>query len=140
MAAYYPTTLDEYCATFGVTFFSLKLKCVFCKHIVSLQGLADFFVKHLSLVWKESICYACCPQCLKLIAKYESEHHTRCTVSGDTLSVLLKKPLSDIVIRCLQCYKRLDFAEKIDCCNADLPFCLVRDHWRSTCRNCRPKQ
>lgn len=140
MAAYYPTCLDEYCAVFGVSFFNLHMKCVFCKHRVSLQGLADFFVKHLSLVWKDNICFACCPQCLKLIANYESEHFTRCSVKGEALSHLLKQPLSAIVIRCTNCYKRLDCAEKIDCCNADIPFTLVRNHWRSLCRYCRPKQ
>ena len=100
MAAYYPTCLDEYCAVFGVSFFNLQMKCVFCKHRVSLQGLADFFVKDLSLVWKDNICFACCQQCLKLIAKYESEHFTRCTVRGDVLSYLLNKPISTIIVRC----------------------------------------
>lgn len=139
MAAYYPTCLDEYCAVFGVSFFNLELKCVFCKHFVSLQALADFFVKCLSLVWKDGICYACCQECLKLIAKYEKEHFARCTVRGDILSDIVKQPLSEVVVRCLICYKRLDCAEKVDCCNADIPFVLVRSQWRSHCRFCRPK-
>lgn len=140
MAALYPTSLDEYCACFNVSFFSLKLRCVFCKHIVNLQGLADFFMKSLSLVWKNEICYACCQPCLKLIAKYEKEHFTRCTVTGEVLLFLTKKPLKDLVIRCVSCYKRLDFAEKLDCCYGDVNFFLVRNSWRSECRNCRVKQ
>lgn len=139
MAAFYPTSLDEYCTAFGVSFFNLELKCVFCKHRVPLQGLADFFVKGLSLVWKDEICYACCQNCLKHIAKYECENYTRCTVKGDILQFLAKQSLSAIIVRCLVCYKRLDTAEKVDCCNADLPFNLVREHWRSYCRICKPK-
>lgn len=140
MAALYPTSLDEYCTVFGISFFNLQLRCVFCKHWVSLQALADFFVKTLSLVWKNNICYACCSQCLRLIAKYESEHFTRCEVTGEVLQFIVKEPFSEIVIRCLQCYKKLDYAEKIDCCHAGIKFCLVRSHWRSLCRNCKPKQ
>lgn len=137
MAGLSPTSVDEYCKTFDVSFFNVKIPCLFCNFDLSLVDLAGFVNKVLSLVWRGNKCFACCIKCLKLSAKFERENFMRCTVSGEALEYLLKEPLSQIIIRCLYCYKRLDFIEKIDCCYAELPFCLIRCHWRNCCRHCR---
>ncbi|ATQ38518.1 E6 [Gammapapillomavirus 22] len=137
MAGVSPTSLDEYCKKFEISFFDVKLPCLFCNFPLTLQDLASFATKLLSLVYRGDKCFACCTLCLKLSAKYERENYLQCVVEGRMLENLLNIPLSQILVRCLYCYKKLDFIEKVDCCIGDLPFCLVRCHWRNTCRFCR---
>ncbi|ATQ38476.1 E6 [Gammapapillomavirus 22] len=137
MAGVHPTSLDEYCKTFEISFFELKLSCLFCKHELSLQDLAGFATKILSLVWREDKCFGCCSMCLRLSAKFEREKYTQCEVQGYMLENLLNVPLSDVLVRCLYCFRRLDYIEKVDCCAANLPFSLIRSHWRNCCRLCR---
>lgn len=137
MAAETPTRLDEYCKLFKKSFFELKLPCLFCKFDLSLQDIAGFYHKELSLVWRDTSCYACCSPCLRLCAKYEKENYTRCIVKGHCIETLLNVPLSNILVRCTYCFKKLDYAEKIDCCINNSPFYLVRHHWRNYCRFCK---
>lgn len=137
MAAETPTRLDEYCKVFNKSFFELQLPCLFCKFYLTLQDLAGFFHKELCLVWRDEICYACCSPCLRLCAKYELENYSRCIVEGHCIENLLNVPLSNILVRCIFCLKKLDYAEKIDCCIKNLSFYLVRHHWRNCCRFCK---
>ena len=136
MADSLPTSLDDYCKVFRVSFFDVRLQCVFCKRFLCLQELADFHVKHLSLIWKGCSCYSSCSNCLKLIARYEFENHCQCTVKSDLFEDVVNKKLKDVIVRCLYCYKLLDFIEKFDCCCRGLDFSLVRGHWRNCCRIC----
>nr|AYA93436.1 MAG: E6 protein [Human papillomavirus] len=140
MAAFRPTRLDEYCKEKKLSFFSLEIPCVFCKFNLPLQGLADFHTKDLCLVWKKDKCYACCAPCLRLTAKYELENYFQCSVKGCMLESLLNVPLCELTVRCLLCYKKLSYEEKIYCCLQDLDFCLVRCHWKNFCRFCRVLQ
>lgn len=137
MAAERPTRLDEYCRQLGVTLFNVQIPCLFCKFTLTLQDLASFYTKELSLVWRDSFCYACCAPCLRLCARFEKENYVRCIVKASYLESLVKLPLSEILVRCLYCFKKLDLAEKFDCCISDLPFHLVRHHWRNRCRLCK---
>nr|WCR76015.1 E6 protein [Human papillomavirus 228] len=136
----FPTALDQYCKTSGVSFFDLKLPCIFCKFPVPLQDLAAFYVKNLSLIYRGSDCYACCAKCLRLSALFEFQQHCQCSVSCSVLSDLINKPLKDIIIRCKECYNLLSFVEKLDCVLHEEFFYLVRGHWRGLCRFCMFKQ
>lgn len=137
MAELYPTSLDEYCKTFKISFFDLSIPCVFCNCTLTLQDLASFVTKCLNLIWKSNCCYASCAVCLRVSARYERERYTQCIVKGHMLETLTTTPLCELIVRCKYCYRKLDYAEKIDCCVGDLPFCLVRSQWRNCCRNCR---
>lgn len=139
MADSLPTSLDEYCRVFHISFFDVKLQCVFCKHFINLQELADFYSKHLSLIWKGCLCFGSCNACLRLIAKFELENHFQCSVRGIFLEDLVNKKLKNIIVRCMVCYKLLDYMEKFDCCCRNLDFVLVRGHWRNICRLCMKK-
>lgn len=140
MAALHPSKLDEYCLQKGISFFDLQIPCIFCKFPVSLQGLADFHYKDLCLVWKGDICYACCPPCLKLSANFEKENYCQCCVKWYMLESLVNTPLSEIIVRCIDCFKKLDYSEKIYCCQQNFDFFLVRCHWKNYCRICRYKK
>lgn len=132
----FPTTLPAYCATFDISFFDLRLKCIFCKSYVTIVDLALFHEKCLQLLWKDKVCYCCCSRCLCLSAKYEVENFFQCSCKVDILHALLEKPLQDIVIRCYYCYQLLDLSSKFDLISRGKPACLVRGHWRAPCRNC----
>lgn len=137
MAALHPTRLDEYCKLYNLSFFDLDIKCIFCKFKVSLQHLADFYCKDLSLVWKNNECFACCSPCLRLTARHEKENYFQCSVKGCMIESFLNTPLSKIVVRCIECYKKLDYMEKIQCCVQETDFCLIRCHWKNYCRFCK---
>lgn len=108
--------------------------------MVPLQDLAAFYVKRLSLIWKEQTCYSCCAKCLKLTALYEFQQYCQCTVPCTVLPDLLNKPLKEITIRCKDCYNLLTFVEKLDCTLHEDVFYFVRGHWRGICRFCTIKQ
>lgn len=63
-----------------------------------------------------------------------------CTVNAVFIESLLQKPLKDIPIRCIHCYKLCDLAEKFDCIVKDQCFALVRGTWRGPCRDCALKE
>lgn len=137
MEPQFPTTLESYCNYFRVSFFDLKLKCIFCKFVLSTLDLAAFHVKELSVVWRKNEPFLCCTACLRLTAQFEKENYLICTARSDLLSGLLGKPLSDIVIRCQYCFKLLDYAEKLRHLYNNADFLLVRGLWRGDCRNCK---
>ncbi|ATQ38168.1 E6 [Gammapapillomavirus sp.] len=137
MAGLQATNLEDYCKLNNISFFDLSLRCVFCKHKIDTLELAAFHEKHLSLVFKEDgQCYASCSNCLRLAARYELENFYRCSVEATCIEFVCKKPLKEIIVRCVLCYKLLDLIEKYDCIVGDLPFVLVRRHWRNYCRFC----
>ena len=109
-----PLRLDDFCAKNGLSFFDVRLQCVFCEHWISTVDLAAFHCKSLSLVWKGHVCYACCCSCLRLSALYEMQRYYQCSLQGDYIEDLVRKPLTDIVIRCLLCLTKLDLLEKLE--------------------------
>lgn len=136
MALLQPTNLDDYCKAHNISFFQLSLPCVFCKYNIDYVGLAQFHFKGLCLTYKDDVCYACCPKCLQLTASYELRHYYRCHVPAEYIEFVCQKPLKELTVRCLKCFKLLDNIEKFDCVTASLPFVLVRHHWRNYCRIC----
>nr|AYA94326.1 MAG: E6 protein [Human papillomavirus] len=139
MAALKPCNLYDYCVVNGLSLFDVTLPCIFCKHDLSFVALADFHAKTLQLLHKDDGCYACCAECLRLSAKFEIENHFQCCVDARFFTTICEKPLHEITVRCLECYRLLDYIEKFDCCAADSPFCLVRGRWRNLCRHCIKK-
>nr|AYA94944.1 MAG: E6 protein [Human papillomavirus] len=134
-----PLRLDEFCTKYGVSFFDLRLQCVFCKHWITTIDLAAFHCKSLCLIWKANVCYACCSSCLRLSAYYETQRFYQCSVSSEFIEDLVKKPLGDIIIRCLYCLTKLDLLEKLEHKYCGFSFHLVRAYWRGVCRNCKYK-
>lgn len=134
-----PTKLDQFCLQNGISFFDVRLRCVFCGHWISTNELADFHCKCLSLIWKKNVCYAACCSCLKLCARCESERFYQCNVSSAFIEDIVHKPLSDIVIRCLHCLTKLDMLEKLEHRYLEKRFHLIRGYWRGECRNCKQK-
>lgn len=136
MAAVLPTDLKAYCRVFGLDFFELGLRCIFCNCIVGLVDLAKFYKKCLCLVWRNNVAYAGCTKCLCLSAKFEAEKHFQCSAKVESLPHLLNKPLAEICLRCYYCLGLLDLQEKFDLVARGKPACLVRGYWRGPCREC----
>lgn len=134
-----PGSLDVYCKEHGISFFELRISCIFCRFVCSLVDLAAFYNKRLSLVWKDKVCYACCSACLTLSAKYELENYYQCSLSSDYFEDIVRQPLQEVVIRCLKCLTALDYMEKLDHKRNCKPFHLIRGRWRGDCRNCAQK-
>ena len=132
-----PRNLEDYCTQYGISFFNLQLRCVFCNYWIDSVQLASFHCKQLALIWKKNVCYAACTRCLKLCAAHERERFYQCNVRSDLLADFLHKPLNDVVIRCLYCLCKLDFIEKLEHCFNQDYFHLVRCYWRGKCRNCK---
>lgn len=134
-----PTSLEEYCRRFNISFFDLRVPCIFCLHPVNLQELAAFYLKRLSLIWRADRCFACCELCLKLSAQYERENYFQCAVYTSVIEGLLNQELRNVIIRCMFCCRLLDTIEKFDSLYRDDVLCLVRGKWRGTCRHCTNK-
>lgn len=139
MAAEHPKRLDELCDATGQTFFQLSLQCAFCNYTLSLQDLAAFHVKQLSLIYRNNCPYAVCSACTRLSAKCEYEAFCRCSLPADILPDVLQVPLTSICVRCIYCYKLLDCPERFDLAAGSETVYLVRNIWRGPCRDCRKK-
>lgn len=134
-----PTRLDDYCRRNGICFFDLKIPCLFCRFFLTLQELAGFYSKNLSLVYRGDNCHAICFRCTRVSARHELENYLRCIVKSDYIDVLTETPLTSLPVRCVECYKQLDSAEKIDIKARGEDFYLVRKYWRGYCRDCYKK-
>nr|AYA93712.1 MAG: E6 protein [Human papillomavirus] len=140
MADLCPRSLDEYCKIYQINFFDLRMLCIFCKFPTSLQDLASFHTKRLSIVWRDNTPHACCMKCIRLSAIVEKEQYCMCIVNCCFLDALVGKPLKDISMRCVQCYSLLDYAEKLDACASEREVYLIRGYWRTDCRDCVQKE
>lgn len=136
MAEDLPTDLRSYCSTFGIEFFDVQLRCIFCKCFIDLVDLAKFYKKSLCLVWRDCVAYAGCSKCLCLSARHEAEKHFQCAAKVEDLHNLLNRPLCDICVRCYYCLGLLDLQEKCDLVARGKQACLIRGYWRAPCRNC----
>lgn len=136
MAADLPTDLRAYCQRFGIDFFGLGLRCIFCKCVLDIVELAKFYKKGLCLVWRCNTAYAGCSKCLCLSARFEAEKHFQCSAKVEGLPHLLNRPLAEICLRCYYCLGLLDLQEKCDLVARGKPACLVRGYWRAPCREC----
>lgn len=139
MAASLPKRLDELCQATGQSFFELDIKCAFCNFKLSLQELASFHESCLSLLYRNNFPFGACTGCLRLSAKCEFDLYCRCSVRAEILPDILQTPLTQISVRCVHCYKKLDSAEKFDLCTGSEDVYLVRNLWRGPCRSCRKK-
>lgn len=137
MANLLPSRLDEFCEVYRVSFFNLRLPCIFCKFLCTLEDLALFYTKNLSVVYRDRVPFACCDKCLKHTALYERIKYSQCAVKCSVIDVVAGKPLSDLLIRCMFCFALLDVAEKQNCLSRDEDFVLIRGYWRGRCRNCK---
>lgn len=136
----FPVKLDEFCSYYNISLFDLSLPCIFCGFHSGLQDLASFHVKQLCIIWRSNTPFVCCRKCVTASAIYEYNNYCLCTVNAVFIESLLQKPLKDIPIRCLYCYKLCDLAEKFDCIVRDQSFALVRGTWRGPCRDCVLKE
>nr|AYA93792.1 MAG: E6 protein [Human papillomavirus] len=136
----FPTSLREYCSYFRISFLDLKLHCIFCKGICDLVDLAHFVQKELKVVWRHNTPYACCNNCLKLCARYESEHHAVCSVKAENLHGLIGLSLQEICVRCNYCLGVLTSSEKVDLITSGRYTWLVRGYWRAICSRCSKRE
>ncbi|AHA37341.1 E6 [human papillomavirus 168] len=134
-----PKTLQQYCNLFNSNFFDLHIPCIFCSCILNFQDLASFANKNLSLVFRDSQYYACCNICSCVSARYEFDRYCQCAVRAIDIEEISGKHLHALLVRCHNCLKTLDIAEKYDLICREDCFYLVRCQWRGLCRNCVPK-
>lgn len=136
MAARFPTRLEEFCEYFEIPFFKLNLHCLFCNSSCSLEDLAAFATRDLSLVWKGYHCFATCKSCIFSAAAVEFHNFLRCSVDAAHIEGITGVPLSCILCRCRCCLKVLSNSEKIACVGRSERLHLVRVTWRGTCSDC----
>lgn len=139
MADDHPKTLQQYCDTFKSNFFDLHLPCIFCSCILTTQDLASFADKNLSLVLRGSQYYACCSICCCVSARFEFDKHCQCSIRAVDIEEISGQHLHALLVRCYNCLKKLDIAEKYDLVCKDELFYLVRSQWKGLCRKCVPK-
>nr|AXU25210.1 E6 protein [Human papillomavirus] len=139
MDEHFPRSLDDYCKTYQIDFFTLRLPCIFCGFYASIQDLASFYSKRLSIVWRHNRPFVSCMKCVRHSAIVERQKFCQCCVKCTDLDAVVGRSLRDIVIRCISCYGLLDYAEKIDACVSERLVYLVRGHWRTECRECVEK-
>lgn len=139
MASEHPRTLEDYCSHFDCSFFNVHLPCIFCGCILTAQDLASFATKNLSLVSRNSQYFACCINCCRLSARHEFDKYYQCHIRSVNIETFSETRLHALCVRCYNCLKRLDIAEKYDVVCRDGYFHLVRSQWRALCRDCIPK-
>lgn len=132
----FPTRLDIYCRTFGVSLFDLRLPCVICKNIVSVSEAAEFYEKSLSVLWKNNHPHLACRACLCALANFEKQHFYSGVISARDLAQQLGTPLLGVIVRCNSCLHLLSASEKADILASNQPIDKVRDFYRAACKKC----
>lgn len=138
-AALQPSTLQDLCSLWRVTFTGLDILCTYCSRPLALNDKFDFERKRLQLIWKNSIPKAVCTSCLKTAAKHERLIFFERQVDPTKLEAE-KGPLNDIKVRCQCCYSFLTPEEKLDHITKSIPFITVTGHFRGYCKTCREQQ
>lgn len=139
MASQHSMSLEQYCSHFNCSFFNLHLPCIFCGHLLTPEDLAAFSFKNLSLLLRNSQYFACCIKCCCLSARFEFERYYQCCVPAINIEIVSGKHLHALTVRCYNCMKQLDIAEKYDIFCRDDFFHLCRSQWRGLCRSCVQK-
>lgn len=133
----FPTRLDVYCDTYGITLFNLALPCVICKNIVRLTEAAEFHEKSLAVLWKNRRPHLACRVCLSALAKFEQDNFYTDSIRAQDLAASIGTPLLGILIRCNFCMRLLSHSEKADLLANNCPVHRVRQHFRAPCRFCK---
>lgn len=137
MASQYPLRLREYCDYYGISFFDLTIRCIFCKCTLTVVDLAKFHAKVLSLAYRDDEPFAACTRCLRVTAYFERERYLLCTSKCSILDAVVGCSLDKLTVRCLVCLALLTEAEKAECAARDSEAHLIRGYWRTVCNNCR---
>nr|WDS49644.1 MAG: E6 protein [Neophocaena asiaeorientalis asiaeorientalis papillomavirus 2] len=136
MAEDKPCTIRQLCLQYGLQIDELLICCVFCRRALREFDIWSFVNKGLLVLWKKGFPHACCPRCLEVQALVQwLRRFERCgnatAVEEDT-----GKPLGELFIRCMGCYKPLNNSEKLFQIEDRKPFTKVAGNWRGFCLNC----
>lgn len=132
----FPTRLDVYCDTFGISLWDLRLPCVVCKSILPVSEAAEFHEKTLSVLWKQHQPFLACRLCLQRLAQHEQEHFHSGIITARELAAELGTPLLGIILRCKRCLRLLTTSEKADILANNLPIDKIRHCYRAVCKFC----
>lgn len=125
------------CLLNGCTLETLSVPCLFCKSVLSFQDILSFIVKHLRVVYRDNTFYAACSDCLRLSAAFELKQYCQCVATPDFVKLMCNGDFAKLIVRCVQCMKRLDLIEILDAFESKEEFLLIRSIWRAKCRLCR---
>ena len=132
-----PQTIADLARVLGIPLEDALVPCNFCKKFLTYLEAVEFDVKQLCLIWKEDLVFGCCRCCCVASATFEFDNYLNDSVVGWAIEDKEKKPLSEIIVRCRHCMKKLDQIEKLDICGRSLLFYKVRRGWKGLCRQCK---
>lgn len=129
-------TISELAKTLGKDEKDLKIKCNFCRKVLSRIEQVIFSSYLFRLRWKEGEVYACCKRCMRLSSQVEFKGYFEknilvqdCLASGFSLQAQQ--------IRCKGCYKPLSASEKRRLHTREFIYQVRGGRLRGICTLCR---
>nr|4XR8_F Chain F, Protein E6 [Human papillomavirus 16]4XR8_H Chain H, Protein E6 [Human papillomavirus 16] len=131
-----PRKLPQLCTELQTTIHDIILECVYCKQQLLRREVYDFAFRDLCIVYRDGNPYAVCDKCLKFYSKISEYRHYSYSLYGTTLEQQYNKPLSDLLIRCINCQKPLSPEEKQRHLDKKQRFHNIRGRWTGRCMSC----
>nr|UYI34299.1 early protein E6 [human papillomavirus 52] len=135
-----PRTLHELCEVLEESVHEIRLQCVQCKKELQRREVYKFLFTDLRIVYRDNNPYGVCIMCLRFLSKISEYRHYQYSLYGKTLEERVRKPLSEITIKCIICQTPLCPEEKERHVNANKRFHNIMGRWTGRCSECwRPR-
>nr|AGS45216.1 early protein E6 [human papillomavirus 33] len=131
-----PRTLHDLCQALETTIHNIELQCVECKKPLQRSEVYDFAFADLTVVYRKGNPFGICKLCLRFLSKISEYRHYNYSVYGNTLEQTVKKPLNEILIRCIICQRPLCPQEKKRHVDLNKRFHNISGRWAGRCAAC----
>ncbi|ADJ96341.1 E6 protein [Phocoena phocoena papillomavirus 1] len=129
-------TIPQLCADFDLTTDELILLCIFCKKTLQAFDIWAHTVRGLLVVWRKGFPFAACRKCLEVLALVDGWRRFEYAAYASTVEAETGKPLGDIPIRCMGCFKSMTSLDKITHVEEKKRFHKIGGCWRGFCVTC----
>ncbi|AAZ39499.1 E6 protein [human papillomavirus 97] len=131
-----PYKLPDLCTELNTSLPEIEISCVYCKTTLERTEVYEFAFKDLFVVYRDCIAYAACTKCLTFFSKIRELRYYSHSVYGDTLEKITNTGLYNLLIRCLQCQKPLNPADKYKHLKDKRRFHHISGYYRGQCNSC----
>lgn len=131
-----PSSISDLCAALGVTYTGVFVPCNYCRRTLSQVECVLFDHAECKLLWKNCTPNAICYYCLKILARFEFVCFHRNTCTAEKAEQMLRRPLSEFRIRCVNCLRRFQPEEIQQLREANCTIFVVGYKLRAQCFLC----
>lgn len=132
-----PQSLTQLAELLGLHVSDIEVNCFYCDRTLTFHEKILFVYSDLNLFWRGHVCYAGCQSCLRAVSRLEFVTFYEKLVSPREAEAELRVPFRELDIRCVKCYRYLNYTEKHDVLTSNENVAIVRGAARALCILCK---